>query len=41
MKGVDVRESEHDDQGVKRQLTEGEDKYPLEKILEQRVDGMC
>ena len=41
MKGVDVRDGEQSDHVVKRQLTGGGDRYPQEKIPEQRADGMC
>ena len=41
MKGVDVSDSEQDDQVIKRQSAGGEDKYPQDKVPEQRADGMC
>ena len=40
MKGVDVRNSEQDDQVMKRQLTGGGNKYLQETIPEQRADGI-
>ena len=41
MKGIDLSDSEQEDYVMKRQSAGGGDKYPQDKVPEQRADGMC